>query len=34
VQAGKMNEAGFGFYLSQNGVWLTDEVPVKYLNLL
>ncbi|MEM6700974.1 MAG: RNA 2'-phosphotransferase, partial [Bacteroidota bacterium] len=34
VQAGKMNELGFAFYLSKNGVWLTNEVPVEYLELM
>lgn len=31
IQAGKMHTDGFAFYLSQNGVWLCDEVPVKYI---
>ena len=31
VQAGKMQEAGFAFFLSENGVWLTEQVPVKFL---
>lgn len=31
VAAEAMQEAGFLFYLSANGVWLTDEVPVEYL---
>ena len=26
-----MYEDGYKFYLSVNGVWLTKEVPVKYL---
>jgi len=33
VQAGKMYETGVTFYLSKNGVWLTDEVPVEYLEI-
>ena len=28
-----MREAGFRFFLSDNGVWLTDFVPSKYLKL-
>lgn len=32
VQAGIMNEDGYPFYLSANGVWLTKEVPIKYLD--
>jgi len=26
-----MHDDGYKFYLSKNGVWLTKEVPVKYL---
>jgi putative RNA 2'-phosphotransferase len=31
VLAGQMAEAGFIFYLSDNGIWLTDHVPVEFL---
>jgi putative RNA 2'-phosphotransferase len=31
VQAGAMAAAGFSFYRSANGVWLTDHVPAAYL---
>ncbi len=31
VQAGQMHRDGYKFYLSVNKVWLTKEVPVKYL---
>lgn len=31
VESGEMYQDGFKFYLSKNGVWLTKEVPVKYL---
>ncbi len=31
ILAGKMHEDNFEFFLSANGVWLTDNVPVKYL---
>ncbi|RZJ56112.1 MAG: RNA 2'-phosphotransferase [Flavobacterium sp.] len=31
VEARRMQEEGFKFYLSENEVWLTDEVPVKYI---
>ena len=31
VRTGQMHEDGFIFYLSENGVWLTDNVPAKYL---
>lgn len=27
----KMADDGYKFYLSENGVWLTKEVPIKYL---
>jgi putative RNA 2'-phosphotransferase len=33
VLAGQMEKDNFEFYLSENGVWLTDFVPTKYLNL-
>lgn len=31
VKSGEMYREGYKFYLSKNGVWLTKEVPVKYL---
>jgi len=31
VLAGKMNQDGYKFYLSANKVWLTKNVPLKYL---
>lgn len=31
VQARAMSQAGYTFYRSANGVWLTDEVPTTYL---
>lgn len=31
VRSGQMFLDGYEFYLSENGVWLTREVPVKYL---
>jgi putative RNA 2'-phosphotransferase len=31
IEAGRMRQDGFIFYLSANGVWLTDCVPVQYL---
>lgn len=31
VQSGEMFKDGFKFYLSENNVWLTDEVPPKYI---
>jgi putative RNA 2'-phosphotransferase len=33
VQAALMNADGYKFYLSKNGVWLTDHVPSKYIGL-
>lgn len=34
VAAGKMNEAGHVFYLSENGVWLTETVPAAFLTVI
>ncbi|MBR0540840.1 MAG: RNA 2'-phosphotransferase [Clostridia bacterium] len=34
VKSGEMAKDGFVFYQSVNGVWLTKEVPVKYLEKL
>jgi putative RNA 2'-phosphotransferase len=34
IEAGRMRQDGFIFYLSVNGVWLTDRVPVHYLVFL
>jgi putative RNA 2'-phosphotransferase len=31
VAAGRMHREGFEFFLTPNGVWLTDHVPVAYL---
>jgi putative RNA 2'-phosphotransferase len=31
IEAGLMYRDGFVFYLSANGVWLTDHAPVQYL---
>lgn len=33
VLSGKMFDNNFTFYLSDNGVWLTDHVPAEYLEL-
>jgi putative RNA 2'-phosphotransferase len=33
VLAGQMHRDGFVFYRSAHGVWLTDRVPVNYLQL-
>lgn len=34
VDAGRMQQDGFIFYLSTNGVWLTEHIPVPYLVFL
>ena len=34
VNTKQMTEDGYQFYLSVNGVWLTKEVPVRYLCIL
>jgi putative RNA 2'-phosphotransferase len=31
VNSFKMHEDGFVFFISENGVWLTDYVPTKYI---
>jgi len=31
IDAAAMAEAGLAFYRSENGVWLTDSVPPRYL---
>ncbi len=31
VKAKEMQEAGFKFFVSENAVWLTDNVPVDYI---
>jgi len=33
VQASRMSQDGFAFYLSENGVWLTEHVPAEYVSL-
>jgi len=34
VAAAKMHGDGYYFYISENGVWLTEHVPSQYLKLL
>ncbi len=29
----QMHQDGFQFYCAENGVWLTEQVPIKYLKL-
>ena len=31
VRAGDMHRAGFKFFVTENGVWLTDFVPAKFI---
>ena len=31
INSGNMHKDGFKFYLSENGVWLTKDVPYKYM---
>ena len=31
ILAGDMEKVGYKFYLADNGVWLTDQVPVEYV---
>lgn len=32
IKSGEMFKDGFKFYLSENNVWLLDEVPTKYID--
>lgn len=32
IRSGAMYKDGYIFYLSENNVWLTDEVPTKYID--
>lgn len=32
VSAGEMERDGYAFFLSENGVWLTESVPPKYIS--
>lgn len=34
IDSRQMYRDGYKFYLSENGVWLTKEVPVKYLEIV
>lgn len=34
IAAGLMHQQGFIFYCSENNVWLTDEVPVRFIRYL
>ena len=34
VKSGDMHRDGIVFYKSVSGVWLTDNVPVKYLEVM
>ncbi len=34
VASALMSQEGFSFYKSENGVWLTDEVPCRYLEAI
>jgi putative RNA 2'-phosphotransferase len=33
IDSAAMNTDGYKFFLSENGVWLTDNVPLKYLTI-
>ncbi|MGN0670872.1 MAG: RNA 2'-phosphotransferase, partial [Oscillospiraceae bacterium] len=34
VNSGEMSRNGYEFFLSENGVWLTKNVPAEYLRVL
>jgi len=33
IDALRMQAAGFSFFMAENGVWLTDEVPAEFLSV-
>ncbi len=33
IKSGQMHQDGLLFFLSENGVWLTDHVPARYIDL-
>jgi len=33
ISSAQMHQVGFAFYLSENGVWLTEYVPKEYLEI-
>lgn len=33
IDAGRMTQSGFTFYVSENGVWLTEYVPPSFIKL-
>ena len=33
IQSGKMHEDGYVFQLSDNNVWLTDNIPIQYIEI-
>lgn len=33
VDSGSMFEQGFTFYLSDNGIWLTEHVPTEFISM-
>jgi putative RNA 2'-phosphotransferase len=34
IKAGEMHKAGYTFYVSANGVWLTGAVPVRFIETM
>lgn len=34
ITTGTMHEDGYQFYCSANGVWLVEEVPATYINVI
>ena len=34
IHSEQMHGEGFNFYLSENNIWLTEHVPVKYIRLM
>lgn len=33
VESGTMHQEGYQFFLSDNGVWLTDSVPIEFITI-
>jgi putative RNA 2'-phosphotransferase len=34
ISSGQMQREGYDFYISENGVWLTEHVPAKYIEVM
>jgi len=34
IQALKMHEAGFKFFMAENNIWLTDSIPIEFIKVI